>query len=64
MKIDIELDREFATEKAEATRATAGIGVYSDASGCQGHLGAAAAVLVDPLETIDSIQVQVGPMNR
>jgi hypothetical protein len=38
--------------------------VYSDASGREGHLGAAAAALNDSLETIDSMQVQVGDSGR
>lgn len=38
--------------------------MYSDASGREGHLGAAATVLDESLETTDSMQVQVGPMER
>jgi len=63
-EIEIESDREIAIERAEAARSTADIVVYSDASGREGHLGAAAAALNDSLETIDSMQVQVGPMDR
>ncbi|KAJ5513135.1 hypothetical protein N7463_002687 [Penicillium fimorum] len=63
-EIEIESDREIAIERAQAARSTADIVVYSDASGRGGHLGAAAAVLDKSLETTDSIQVQVGPMDR
>ena len=63
-EIEIESDREVAIERAGAARATTDIVVYSDASGRHGHLGAAVAVLNDSLETTDSIQVQVGPMDR
>jgi hypothetical protein len=38
--------------------------LYSDASGREGHLGAAAAVLDGSLETTVSVQVQIGPMDR
>jgi len=62
--IEIESDREIAIERGETARATADIVVYSDASGRHGHLGAAAAVLNDLLETTDSMQVQVGPMDQ
>ncbi|KAJ5593504.1 hypothetical protein N7537_010408 [Penicillium hordei] len=63
-KEEIESERGIAIIMAEVARSTADIVVYSDASGQEGHLGAAAAVLSDSLETIDSIQVQVGPMGR
>jgi ribonuclease HI len=63
-EIEIESDRELAIGRAETAQATADIVVYSDASGRHGHLGAAAVVLNNSLETIDSIQVQVGPMDR
>lgn len=63
-EIEIESDREVALEKPEAPRSTANIVVYSDASGREGHLGAAATVLDESLEATDSIQVQVGPMER
>ncbi|OQD70005.1 hypothetical protein PENANT_c280G02962 [Penicillium antarcticum] len=63
-EIEIESDRETALERAEAARSTADIVVYSDASGREGHLGAAATVLDELLETTDSMQVQVGPMER
>jgi ribonuclease HI len=38
--------------------------VYSDASGRKGHLGAAVVVLDGNLETVESQQIQVGPMDR
>jgi ribonuclease HI len=38
--------------------------VYSDASGSEGHLGAAVAALDNSPEAIESQQVQVGPMDR
>jgi ribonuclease HI len=63
-EIEIESDREIALERAEVARSTADIVVYSDASGREGHLGAAATVLDESLGTTDSIQVQVGPMER
>ncbi|OQE10083.1 hypothetical protein PENFLA_c095G04406 [Penicillium flavigenum] len=62
--IEIEPDRKIAIERAEAARSTSDIVVYSDASGRQGHLGAAAAMLNESLETTDSIRIQVGPMDR
>lgn len=63
-EIEIESDREVTLEKAEAPQSTANIVVYLDASGREGHLGAAATVLNKSLEAIDSIHVQVGPMDR
>jgi hypothetical protein len=63
-EIEIEPDRKIAMERAEAARSNSDIVVYSDASGRQGHLGAAAAVLDDSLETTEKLQVQVGPMEQ
>ncbi|KAI3093180.1 hypothetical protein CBS147333_10127 [Penicillium roqueforti] len=63
-EIEIESDRDIAIERAEAARSIADIVVYSGASGRENHLGAAAAALNDSLEIIDSIQMQVGPMDR
>ena len=63
-EIEIETDRETARERAEAVRSTSDIVVYSDASGREGHLGAAVVALDDNLEVIESQQVQVGPMDR
>ena len=63
-EIEIQPDRETVRERAEAVRSTAGIVVYSDASGYQSHLGAAVVALDDELKIIESRQVQVGPMDR
>ena len=63
-KIEIVPDRETALERAEAARSTSDVVVYADASGRQGHLGAAATTLNDRLEAAESLQVQVGPMDR
>ena len=63
-KIEIEPDKEIAIERAEAARSASDIVVYSDASGRQGHLGAAATTLNDSTETVESLQIQVGPMDR
>ena len=46
-EIEIGSDRETATQKAETTRSTSDIVVYSDASGRQDHLGAAVVALDD-----------------
>ncbi|OGE46524.1 hypothetical protein PENARI_c208G11671 [Penicillium arizonense] len=63
---DIEFgsDRETAREQADMVRSTSAIVVYSDASGREGHLGAAVVALDNNLEVIESQQVQVGPMDR
>lgn len=45
-EIEIEPDREIALERAKAIQATSDIVVWSDASGRQGHLGAAVAMPV------------------
>lgn len=63
-EIEIGSDRETARERAETVGSTSAIVVYSDASGREGHLGAAIAVLDNNLEVIESQQVQVGPMER
>jgi hypothetical protein len=44
-KIEIDPDRKAATEKAEVGRSTSDVVIYSDASGRQGHLGAAVAAI-------------------
>lgn len=63
-KIEIEPDREAVIEKAEATRSTSDVVIYSDASGRQGHLGAAAAAIDEMQQTTDKVQIQVGSMDR
>lgn len=63
-RIDIEPDREIAIERAEEAQSISDIVVYSDALGRQGHLGAAAAVLDESLETTESIQIQFGTTDR
>ncbi|KAI2734250.1 hypothetical protein DTO013E5_10079 [Penicillium roqueforti] len=63
-EIEIGSDRETARERAEAVRSTSAIVVYSDASGREGHLGAAAVALDNNLQVIEAQQVQVGPMDR
>lgn len=63
-KIEIEPNREAAIEKAEATRSTSDLVIYSDASGRQGHLGAAAAAIDEMQQTTDRVQIQVGSMDR
>ncbi|KAI3014160.1 hypothetical protein CBS147347_11515 [Aspergillus niger] len=63
-KIDIATNREIAMEQAEAARSESDLVVYSDASGRQGHLGAAAAVLDDESVTTGSLQIQVGPTDQ
>lgn len=57
-------DRETAGERAETVRSISDIVVYSDASGRQGHLGAAVVALDDNLQIFESQQVQVGPSGR
>jgi ribonuclease HI len=63
-EIEIGTDRDTAVERADTTRSTSDIVVYSDASGREGHLGAAVVALDGNLETVESQQVQVGPMDR
>ena len=62
--IELEHDREIASERAEAARNTSDIVVYSDASGRKGHLGAAIVTLDDDDEVMEAQQIQVGPMDR
>lgn len=56
-EIEIQPDCETAREQAEAVWSTAGIVIYSDASRCQSHLGAAIVALDDELKIIESRQV-------
>lgn len=63
-EIEIEPDRRIAMDRAKTTQSSSDIVVYSDASGRQGHLGAAAAALDSSLAVTESLQIQVGPMDR
>ena len=64
-KIEIEPDKEIAMERAEAARSASDVVVYSDASGRQSHLSAAAKTFNDSTETTaESLQIQFGPMDR
>jgi ribonuclease HI len=63
-EIEVKSDRETARERAETIRATSDLVVYSDASGREGHLGAAIVTLNENDEVMESQQVQVGPMER
>ena len=63
-KIEIEPNKEIAIAQAETARSTSDIVVYSDASGRQGHLGAAAVALDGSQEIAEKYLVQVGPMDR
>jgi ribonuclease HI len=63
--IEIEPDRETALEQVKVARSRSDIIVYSDASGRQGHLGAAAIGFnKNSPEAIESLQIQVGLMDR
>ncbi|KAJ5588487.1 hypothetical protein N7537_011165 [Penicillium hordei] len=53
-EIEIGSDREIARERAETTRSTSAIVVYSDTLGRKGHLGAAVVALDNNLEVIES----------
>jgi hypothetical protein len=63
-EIELEPDRETARERAASAKDRSDIIVYSDASGCEDHLGTAIAALNDNEEVMESQQVQVGPMDR
>ncbi|KAJ5240521.1 uncharacterized protein N7469_002112 [Penicillium citrinum] len=51
-------------EQAKTVHSTSDIVVFSDASGRDGHLGAAAIALNNNGDVVESQQVQVGPMER
>jgi ribonuclease HI len=63
-EIEVGSDRETAVERAETVRSMSDIVVYSDASGREGHLGAAVVALDNNLQVVESQQVQVGPTDR
>jgi ribonuclease HI len=63
-EIVLEPDRERAREMAETVRASSDLVVYSDASGQDGHLGAAVVALDENEDVRESQQIQVGPMER
>lgn len=62
-EIEVGSDRETALERAKTVRSTSNVVVYSDASEHKGHLGAAVVALNGNLETVESQQIQVGPMD-
>jgi ribonuclease HI len=61
-EIDIEPDREKAKENASARQKAASVTVFSDASGQQSHLGAAAVALDQDGNITQSRQISVGSM--
>lgn len=61
-EIDIEPDREKAKENASARQKAAGVTVFSDASGQQNQLGAAAVALDQDGNITHSRQISVGSM--
>ena len=62
VEIDIEPDREKVKDKATALQASSNMVVFSDASGQNNHLGAAAVMLEYNQEVIESRQLSVGSM--
>jgi hypothetical protein len=62
-EIELDHDRETARERAETARNTSNFVVYSDASGREGHLGAAIVALNDNDELMESQQIQMGPID-
>ncbi|KAJ5340349.1 hypothetical protein N7541_009473, partial [Penicillium brevicompactum] len=63
VEIEVGSDRETAIEQAMAIRSISDIIVYSDASGCDGQLGAAVVAFNDNMDIVDCQQIQVGPMD-
>lgn len=63
-EIAIEADREQAKENAAARRGMPGITVFSDASGQQNRLGAAAVALNEDLQASESRQVSISSMEH
>ncbi|KAF4228839.1 hypothetical protein CNMCM8980_000121 [Aspergillus fumigatiaffinis] len=64
VEIEIEPDREKAKESAATRRAMPGITIFSDASGQQNQLGAAAVALGEDLKASESRQVSIGSMEH
>ncbi|EED12009.1 conserved hypothetical protein [Talaromyces stipitatus ATCC 10500] len=62
LEIDIEPDHDKAKHKASALQDTAGIAVFSDASGQHNHLGAAAVALDRNNNVIQQRKVSIGSM--
>jgi ribonuclease HI len=64
VEIEIESDREKANESAATRRAMPGNTIFSDASGQQNQLGAAAAAVDEDLQASESRQVSIGSMEH
>jgi hypothetical protein len=64
IEIEIEPDREKAKESAATRRAMPGITIFSNASGQQNQLGAAAVALGEDLKVLESRQVSIGSMEH
>ncbi|KAF4213878.1 hypothetical protein CNMCM6805_003709 [Aspergillus fumigatiaffinis] len=62
VEVDIEPDQDKAKDEATALAASPSIVVYSDASGRDNQLGAAAVQLNENQEVVGSRQLSVGPM--
>jgi hypothetical protein len=59
-EINIESDRDKASEKATALLVRPSMVIYSDASANQSHLGAAAVMLDQDQKIIESRQISIG----